>query len=337
MTPQADSLGAACDLAGRSEGSLGSPLAVLVLTCDEERNIGACLDSVIGWADQVLVVDSGSRDRTIELCAARGVTVVHHDYLDHRSQMDWAITSPLWKHDWLLLLDADNRVSSELKTQIDDVLRRDDNTVHGYYNPHHHYFRNRRVYGLKAYWLRLIRRGHVVVDQSELVDFRLVVNGPTGKLSGVIVESNQKELDIDFWIDKHQNFARRMAIEEILRKAGLTGWSKDLRPSLLGDPDQRMIWLKNRWYGMPTHWRAFAFFLYRYFFCLGFLGGSNGLIYYFLQALWFRLLVDLKMSEYRSLLRRGEITIDDLVISVGLPVSAVSGAHARQSATQNGS
>jgi glycosyltransferase involved in cell wall biosynthesis len=294
-----------------------------VLACDEEQNIADCLDSVAGWAGQIVVVDSGSRDRTIQLCAERGVEVVHHRYLDHRSQMEWAITAPLWKHEWLLLLDADNRVTPELRAQIDDALAGDDHTVHGYFNPHHHYFRNNRVYGLKAQWLRLIRRDRVTVDRSELVDFRIIVNGPTGNLSGAIIESNQKELDIDFWIDKHQNFARRMAAEEILRKEGLMTWSAALRPSLFGNPDERMIWLKNRWYDMPVHWRALAFFLYRFFFCLGFLGGSSGLLYYFLQALWFRVVVDLKISEYRSRLRRGEMTLDDLVAGVGLPGSAI--------------
>jgi len=295
------------------------PLSVLVLTRDEEQNIGTCLDSVVGWADQIIVIDSGSRDQTISLCVQRGVEVVHHEYVDHRSQMEWSITSLPWRHDWLLLLDADNVVMPELKRDIDRALRSDDGTVHGYYNPHHHYFRNARIIGHKSKWLRLIRRSRITIDGSELVDFRLAVNGRTGTLSGAIIESNQKELDIDFWIDKHQRFARRMAVEEILRGAGILKWSEMLRPNLFGNPDERMIWLKDRWYGMPLHLRALIFFVYRFVFCLGFLSGWNGFVYHLLEAFWFRLVVDFKISEYRGGLNSGHISIEDLVREVGLP------------------
>jgi glycosyltransferase involved in cell wall biosynthesis len=310
-------------MTGAHTNDLALPLSVLVLTHDEEKNIAACLDSVTGWAAQIIVVDSGSRDRTIELCTERGVEVVHHAYLDHRSQMEWSITSLPWRYEWLLLLDADNRVTPELRVQIEGVLLSDDGTVHGYYNPHHHYFRNKRVYGLKGHWLRLIRRSHVAADHSELVDFRLIVNGPTGTLSGAIIESNQKELDIDFWIDKHQKFARRMAAEEILRSEGILRWSDTLKPNLFGTPDERMIWLKNRWYSTPWHVRPVLFFVYRYVFRFGFLGGWTGFVYHFLEALWFRLVVDLKLSEYRSELCAGNMTFDDLVKSVGLPSSVL--------------
>ena len=160
------------------------PLSVLVLTKNEERNIGACLESVAGWAADIVVVDSGSEDRTLAICAEHGVRTVYHAYADHRSQITWGMTEVRWQHEWLLLLDADNVVTPEFKRDIEGMLRQDDPAVHGYYNPHHHYFRNRRVRGLKPEWLRLVRRSHVKVDDSELVDFRLVVNGTIGRLPG---------------------------------------------------------------------------------------------------------------------------------------------------------
>lgn len=97
------------------------------------------------------------------------------------------------------------------------------------------------------------RRSRLRIDDSELVDFRFIVDGPTGTMSGAIIESNQKELDIDFWFDKHQTFARRMAIEEILRAKKMLNWSDDLQPRLLGNPDERMIWFKQLWYGIPLY------------------------------------------------------------------------------------
>ena len=159
-------------------------------------------------------------------------------------RITWGMTEVAWQHEWLLLLDADNVVTPEFKRDIEEMLRQDDRGIHGYYNPHHHYFRNRRVRGLKPEWLRLVRRSHVKVDDSELVDFRLVVNGTIGRLPGTIIQSNANELNIDFWIDKHQKFGAAHAIE-ILRSEKVLAWSSHLRPTILGNPDERMIWLKN--------------------------------------------------------------------------------------------
>ena len=85
-----------------------APLSVLVLTYNEELNVVPCLESVVGWAGDVHVLDSGSTDRTLDVCGALGVAVTFHPYVDHRSQMKWWITQLPWRYDWLLLLDADN-------------------------------------------------------------------------------------------------------------------------------------------------------------------------------------------------------------------------------------
>jgi glycosyltransferase involved in cell wall biosynthesis len=294
-----------------------TPLCVLIMTMNEERNIGACLDSVVGWASDIVVVDSGSTDRTQALCAERGVRTLVHPYVDHCSQMRWSMASIPWKHDWLLILDADRVVTPELRQEISEMLEHDTGVVHGWYNPHLQYFRGSQVRGLKATYLQLVRRTHAHVDDSELVDFRIIVDGPTGALSGAIIESNQKELDIDFWIDKHQKFARRMAIEEILRAEKVLAWSDGLRPRLLGNPDERMIWFKNVWYGMPLYVRPLLFFFYRYVLRLGFLDGWNGFVFHAFQAFWFRLLVDVNIAEYRQKLKQNTLSLEQLLEVAG--------------------
>ena len=73
-------------------------------------------------------------------------------------------------------------------------------------------------------------------------------------------------------------------------------------PSLFGTPDQRILWLKERWYGMPLYVRPFIYFFYRYILRLGFLDGKEGFVFHFLQAFWYRLLVDMNLDDLR---RRG--------------------------------
>jgi glycosyltransferase involved in cell wall biosynthesis len=280
---------------------------------NEERNIAACLDSLVDWADDVVVVDSGSTDRTLTLCAERGVQTIFHEYVDARSQRRWALSAVPWKHDWLFVVDADHRVTPELQQDIQRALRTDAGMVHGYYVRHVRHFRNRLVRGQKSWSLQIIRRSRSRVDESELVDFRFIVDGATGRLPGAIVETNQNEADIDTWIDKHQAFARRMAIEDILRREGRLGWAGGLTPRLFGSPDERAVWLKNLWYGLPLFVRPVLYFLYRYFLRLGIADGWNGLVFHVFQSFWFRLLVDIHISDYRQQLKQRTISLDDLM------------------------
>jgi glycosyltransferase involved in cell wall biosynthesis len=286
------------------------PVAAVIFTHDEEVNIEACLKSIEGWCQEIFVVDSGSTDRTLEICRKYTDHIHSHPYVDHSSQWDWALKNLPFVCEWVLRLDADNVVSSRLKEQIRSAVAKPETGIDGYYATHRHFFRNRPIRGLKTHWLSLIRHKNTHIDHSELVDFRFVVKSDTRTLPGEIIESNQKELSIDFWIDKHKKFSSRMAVEELLRVSGTLDWS--MRPRLLGNPDERMIWLKNIWYHLPLYVRPFLYFFYRYFLRLGFLDGTTGFVYHFLHAFWFRLMVDIKISELRQRLKCGDVTLEQL-------------------------
>jgi hypothetical protein len=148
------------------------------------------------------------------------------------------------------------------------------------------------------------------MDQSELVDFRFLIKGKIEKMAGAVQEINQNESSIDFWTDKHQKFSSRVAVEEVLRVNGYVGWS--MQPRLLGNPDERIIWLKNYWIRLPLYIRPFLYFIYRYFIRLGFLDGRMGFIYHILQAFWYRLLIDIKIAELRQQLSEGELSLEQL-------------------------
>lgn len=286
------------------------PVSVVVTTFNEERNIRACLGSVAGWCRDLFVIDSGSGDRTQEIAREYTDEVVVHEYVDHPSQWEWALANLPLRTDWVLAIDADNVVSEQLKREIASVLRDERPGVNGYYSTHVHYFQGSRVRGLKKQWLRLIRRDSARVDRSELVDLRFIVEGEIGVLRGEIVESNANERSIDFWIDKHQRFATRMAIEEVLRRAGKR--TSEAPGRWLGNADERMVWMKARWYRFPLYVRPVGYFLYRYLLKGGFLDGKNGFVYHALQAFWFRLLVDVKISELERQVSVGERSLDEL-------------------------
>ena len=92
------------------------PLSVVVITLNEERNIARCLESVRGLADEIIVVDSGSRDRTVDLCREAGAIVVVHPFEGHIQQKNHALSC--CTHDWVLSLDADEALSEALRQSI---------------------------------------------------------------------------------------------------------------------------------------------------------------------------------------------------------------------------
>src|SRR6056297_1572181 len=104
-------------------------ISTVIITYNEERNIARCLDSVKGIADEVVVVDSYSTDRTEEICKSYGAQFIRHSFRGHIEQKNWAITQARYPH--ILSLDADEALSDELR---DSIMKVKQNWKHdGYY------------------------------------------------------------------------------------------------------------------------------------------------------------------------------------------------------------
>lgn len=276
------------------------PVSAIILTYNEEKNIGPCLQSVCDWVGEIFVVDSGSTDRTLEIAESFRAKIVHHPFESHAQQWNWALRNLPIANDWVLGLDADQRLTPELRDELIELFTMKSHGVHGidgFYVKRRQVFRGQWIrHGgyYPKYLLKLFRRGRVSVDEHDLVDHHFWVSGPTARLQHDLVEDNQKEADLAFWVEKHTRYAVLHAQEEWARRNGLQ-WP--LKPSFFGNPDQRVAWLKQCWYHLPLYVRPFVYFFYRYFLRLGFLDGKQGFIFHFLQGFWYRLLVDIKLDE----------------------------------------
>jgi len=134
-----------------------STLSVIVITYNEEENILACLESV-GWADELVVVDGGSRDKTVELASQFGANVLHKNFVGYGSQKQFALENSTG--DWVLSLDADEQVTPELRDEISTILFRQ-KVAKGYEIPFKNIFFGKwlKHAGLYPdYHLRLFRR-----------------------------------------------------------------------------------------------------------------------------------------------------------------------------------
>ncbi|HTQ79444.1 MAG TPA: glycosyltransferase family 2 protein [Thermoanaerobaculia bacterium] len=276
------------------------PLSVLVVTRNEEKNIARCLRSVHGFADQVFVIDSESSDRTRDIASRYADSIVELPY-DHTRIIpwifQWALDHLPLRNEWVLILEADQALPEALRAEIAALLRRPSVAEDGFYIRRRQIFRGRPLrfggYGGK-YLLKLFRRSRSELDPVEQ-DTRVYVRGRVGRLRHPLEEWNKKEDAILFYLEKHLRYAEAFAREELLRRQQNIPWKT--APRLFGTADERVLWQKSLYYRMPLFLRPTLYFLYRYFFLLGILDGATGFLFHFLQAFWFRLVVDVRLSE----------------------------------------
>ena len=135
------------------------PVTVIFPVKDEEENLPDALASV-AWADEVIVVDSQSRDRTAEIAGAAGAEVVQFEHVrGGPKKKAWALANLVPRNEWLLLLDGDERVPDALRAEIEEAVARGDKE--GYYVDRELVFMGRRLRCFNPNWnMRLFRRGH---------------------------------------------------------------------------------------------------------------------------------------------------------------------------------
>jgi glycosyltransferase involved in cell wall biosynthesis len=186
----------------------------MVTTLNEARNLSDCLDSA-AWADELLVVDSGSTDGTEEVARRFGARVVVHEYESAARQKNWAL--PLLRHPWILILDADERLSPALSEEIQSVLR-DDGPCDGYFLSRRSFFLGREI--RHCGWdrdrvLRLFRAGRGKYD-DRLVHESLQLDGRAGALHSPMDHYSYRTFRD--YLDKLERYTQRGADD--LRGAG---------------------------------------------------------------------------------------------------------------------
>jgi hypothetical protein len=258
------------------------PISVVIITYNEERNLPRTLEQ-LRWCDDVIVVDSYSQDRTLEIAHAFQCRVVQQRFEGYGLQKNHGIA--LAKHDWVLSIDADEVLSQELQHELQQLdLAHSD--YQGYFVSIRHVFMNKAFrYGKGSAYpkLRLFHKktGQYNLDQ---VHEKVVLNGPTTHLKGRILHHSYH--DLSHFVRKMNDYSERAAIQ--MFQQGKTN-------SLLG------ILMK-----MP-----FYFFKY-YFLNLNILNGKAGFIWSW-QSTWYHTLKYLKLYEMNRQSSKGSNKGDSLI------------------------
>lgn len=271
----------------------------IILTYNEEMHLPRLLASISGLKANTFVLDSGSTDSTVAIAENAGAEVAQHPFVNHPTQWDFALKNFAVKTPWVICLDADQVVTPELYKQLDSFRDEDYKNIDGIYLNRKNFFKGKWIkHGgyYPFYLLKMIRYGVGFSDTNENMDHRLVVPGNTWIWKrGHLLEENLKENKISFWIEKHNKYSDLLAHEELERMLNMR--QQIIKPRFWGSPDERTAWLKQRWWKMPRYLRPTLYFTYRIIIKLGILDGRTGLIFHFMQAYWFRLVVDIKIDE----------------------------------------
>lgn len=256
------------------------PLSVLIPTRNERQNIHRCLEPLLGWADEIVVVDSQSSDGTVEFAEAHGATVLQFHYDGGwPKKRQWALDSFPFRNEWILLLDADEILLDPIKDEIREAMS--SREVDGYWLRFQIHFLGRQLrFGDTELWkLFLFRRGkgryekRLIEQDTTMSDIEIhehvVVDGRVERLRNPVRHENFNSLDR--YIQKHNEYSNWEA------RVYVVGKDDDLKPSLFGSLAQRRRWLRSRFLRVPG--TPLLYFLYTYIFKLAILDGKPGLIY----------------------------------------------------------
>jgi glycosyltransferase involved in cell wall biosynthesis len=273
---------------------------VILLSFNSEETLGVTLASARQVSDEIFVVDSYSKDGTVDLARRHGAVVVQHPFENYGAQRNWAIDNLPVTGAWQLHLDADEWMDAQL---IHAIRTLPDNPEHGgYFLPRYLRFLGRvlRHGGMSPTWhLRLFRSGTGRCEDRRYDQHFLLKSGTSGRLPGAMIDDIR--MPLTEWTARHNRWSDG-EVAEI--EAAETGGR--VKPDARGNPAEQKRYLRQHYDRAPLFARPFLLFLYRYFFRLGFLDGTEGFIFWVLQTFWFRFLVDAKIWEKRHLAQREE-------------------------------
>jgi glycosyltransferase involved in cell wall biosynthesis len=270
---------------------------VILLSFNSESTLGATIRCARLVSDEIFVVDSYSKDGTVDLARTSGATVVQHPFEHYGSHRNWAIDNLAITRPWQLHLDADELMNDELVAAIQALP--DEPEHAGYFLPRYVRFLGRvmRHGGMSPTWhMRLFRSGTGRCEDRKYDQHYILKSGSTGRLRGAMVDDIR--MPLTEWTARHNHWADGEVAE--LESSETEG---RLRADIRGNPAQRKRFLRQKYNRLPLFIRSFGLFVYRYFFRLGFLDGTEGLIFWVLQTFWFRFLVDAKIWEKRQAAR----------------------------------
>ena len=268
-------------------------MTIIILTKDEEVNIRRCIESIKGLAKRIVVVDSGSTDKTIEIARSLGADIYSHPWIHYADQFNWALDNTNINTKWVFRFDADECVTPELYNEIVEACNIHQNDdVHAMMMRYKIYFLGKFLKHGGAYpflKITIFKPKYGRFENRAFGEHIVMTEGRTIDLVHDCIHYDFK--DLTSFVDKHNKYATREVADYLDVSSG-----RQLE-SLYGKPEYARKLRDNIYYKMPLFWRAKWYFWYRYYLKMGFLDGYQGKVFAFIQAYFYRFLVDAKILE----------------------------------------
>jgi len=273
-------------------------ITFILLTYNEQHLIVDCLDSLEGIPAHIFVVDDHSTDGTPAILEERGIQYIQHKFINYSQQRNWAQANVPFDTEWVFHLDADERLTPELRAWLLREFPKEQTSYDAFLFPRRAVFMGRWIrhggHYPNNYHARLYKKD-VGKCEEKAYDQHFISSGKEKiiykkDIINILTDS------LDKFIHAHNKWATQEALGIISRNN-----PGEVKAKLGGNPVQQRRWLKNNVFGkVPLFTRSFMYFFYRYIFRMGFLDGKEGLIFHVLQGFWFRFLVDAKVYEFRQ-------------------------------------
>lgn len=264
-------------------------VAVLILTLNEEQDIEACIASA-AWASEVVVLDSCSTDQTVMRAAQAGARVVLRPFDNYAAQRNFGLNEIPYAAEWILMLDADERVPADLAQEILAAVATADANLALFRMRRRDHLYGRWIRGSSGYptWFgRLVRRGRVAVERP--INEQFLTSGDVRHLDGHL-DHYPFSKGFSAWLLRHDRYS---TMEAQLLHAEVPG-KVSIASLFATDADRRRRAAKALLYRLPV--RPLLVFVALYFGKGGFLEGRAGLTFSLLRA-WYEFLIDCKVRE----------------------------------------
>ena len=231
-----------------------APISLIILTYNEEKNIEYCLKSTYDWVGEIIIVDSFSTDKTLEICKKYTDKIYQHPFENQAKQFNWALDNVPIAYEWIMRLDADEMITKELVEEICQGLPTLSDDVSGIYMKRRVYFMGRWIKHGDYYpmWLlRIFRKGkgrYEEITEEHIILFE----GKSIRLKNDFIDYNRKGLS--FWTEKHANWAIGEMYDTLALMEGKLGRSI-VNPALFSSQEKHRRWFKKN---------IFDYFSYQY-------------------------------------------------------------------------
>jgi len=270
-------------------------LTTIILTYNEEKNIANAINSVKEISKRVVVVDSYSNDKTVEIAKSLGAEIYQNKWINYSKQFQFALTHTNINTQWIFRLDADEIISIDASKEINTICEENKDTdINGIVVRFEVNFLGKSlkhggIYPFKK--LLVFKKDKGYIEDRSMDEHIILTEGKSVELKSDSFHRDYK--DLSSWIDKHNKYSSR-EVEDYFNNNNKG--SNQLNKSA---KIKRFVKM-NIYYKLPLGTRAHLYFLYRYYFKLGFLDGKEGKIFAFMQAYWYRFLVDAKIYEKKN-------------------------------------